>query len=549
MTRGSLKLNFASPHRRLSGIRGDLALLAWITLVHAWTCWVWLRASHLEVAMYPDHFLHVAGLEQTLVELELFGLAGMWRNLLATNGSYSMVAHYPLALFGLNQAVDPGILRMVNLFYFVLMVGGLYWLGRLCHGRVAGLLAVALASLMPAVYGGWRTVGLDFPGLCLSPLAMVALLRSDGFTRTGPALGFGAVCGWLMLVRPQALLFLFWPAAMSLGRTAWRLRAAPRRLLHGALARALAALVMLALVSAPFWLGHGEVMLAKLGGNISGLGMEGFERDPSLLYGMYYYIVGFPLLMGGPLALGTLLLWPRFWRRSRHALEVALWIGPGLLLHVLSALRNVRYLFPMAPALALVLGVSVASLRPGLRGWVAASLALPAAALWLLCSLLPGSPLPCSSRTRQADLSTNALALPTGPVEWLSTCGAGFLAHVPISEKETEGYQVAGDIARWLGDRHPGGGGALLLVTSPGADQMQVAVTLRRALPMLRTLLVMNAGQVTEQLPVGRFTYYLLRLDKPPHREWQLVWHKKYPPGGPPAYRVYTWTGTVSPPV
>ena len=496
---------------------------------------IWLQHDSWDVERIPDGFVHAGSVLHLSSGLEHSGVGASAGCLRDIHSFYPVLAHLPRALAGAVVDFSPLVFRAANVIYLVLLLVGVYLLGRLCQGRQAGLLAAALVALMPAVYGGSRVVGLDFPALCVVPLALYVLLRSDGFSRPWYALAFGALAGLAALIKGQSLLFLCWPAALVLGRGLWRQRGARGRVLAGG-ALTLAAL---AAVSAVWWVGRLGQLGRVLAGHATGAEMLFYESDPSLWGGVVYFVRTFPLLVSGPLALSLLAALVLFFRHGgRFRAEILLWLLVPLLLHMVLKVRHFRYLFPLVPAAAVILGVAVYSLRSRWRHLLAALLVGSAASLWLLCSFAHGPrsgeppTLSCVPQ-RQLQQRPGGALLACGGCSY-SGPAARAAAH-PLNP-------VARDLARWLQERHPGGSGLLLQFDAWRHPRtVTLVILLGRLLPEARPF--MTGGVRTERLapataPPGRQRYQLMLTADTVKNALEV--HKvRLPDGDPPEVRLW----------
>ena len=364
-----------------------VAVISFLTAVHLTVTLIWLQWDRTLEFLVPDSFLYFANFFQLRTGLELGGLHAALAFLRALNSHYSFLSLYPPVLFSLlfDQAYLAG--RAGNVLYFVVLLASVYKLGLLCHGRRAGLLAAALVSLMPAVHGGWHNLGVDFPALCLTPLAILLLLRSRGFTNLRASLAFGAVAGATILLKAQCVFFLVPPAAYMLavpiitrlrgrGPTPW-----------GVLARAAACVATVLAVTAVWWGGRAGGILDKMQIHSTGQGMLFYEGDISLWGGVTYYLGSLPLLVTGLMTVALVLALYPFCRHSRQWMVILIWLLVPLVLHMVLKIRHFRYLYPLVPAVALIISVGLCSLRPRLRAAATALVSLGAVGLWVVCPL------------------------------------------------------------------------------------------------------------------------------------------------------------------
>ena len=449
---------------------------------------VWLGADHWDPMRIPDGFAHAGSLVHLQDSLYLGGVSALPAHLREIHSFYPVLGNLPRAVAGAVTGAQWAP-RVANLLYLALLLVGVYLVARRCADRRSGLLAVALVALTPAVHGGSRVVGLDYPLLCCTPLAVYLLLASDGLRRLPQAAGFGLLAGLAATVKGQALLFLLWPAAVTLVRGARASYGAHgTRGLWRPARGAMLALACLALVSSVWWAGRVPELLDVLAGHATGARMLHYESDPSVLGGVSFYLLSLPLSLSGPLTVALLAALVPFARRARFRWEILAWLVLPLVLHAVLKVRHFRYLFPLVPAAAVIVAVGVYSLRQRWNHAVAAALVAVGIALWLGCafSTLPDptqrSPLTCVPR-RGPEFA--------GVTRLLLACGDCSYAGPPAPSGPHPLHGSAQQAATWLGRRHPGGRGVLL-----GFDawrhtlSVPVMLWLREQLPAMRVRMV-----------------------------------------------------------
>ncbi len=492
------------------GRRWPLLALGLVFSAHLLLTVGWLRQDTPLVFKIADDFAHMSGLQQLVTCLQTEGPVALLRHLTARNSHYAYLAHYPLALAAqLWEPLDVAA-RAANALYVLLLLAGLYGLGVACHGRTAGVLAAALATLMPAVFGGWRTVGLDLPLLCVTPLCMLALLRSEDLWRPGRAALFGLALGLAALVKTQALLFVGGPALLCLARGLARAARAPGRPWRRPLLGAALALAALLATTAAYWQGRAGYLLAVLTRHLTTRGMEEIPDDVTFLGGLSFFGGALPYITGGPLLLALALAVPLFWRAGRQRAPVLVWLVLPFLLHAWLPVRDERYLHPLAPAAALVVGVGLASLRPLLRALSAGVLGGGAALVWLAVTLGDGLALPGDApehgppQNRCTDSPARAL-LCAGNVRYVRHF-ASLQALAP------ERKQLARELYRALAAAHPQGRRVVLYLPFPLLNEALLA---QRGLPGLRLVTSFTWAAPWAPPPAGYRRYLLLDWD--PH--------------------------------
>ena len=474
-----------------------LLVLGFLFAVHLTATLLWMQLDVPGAVWFGDDFVHLSGFHLLLTSLELEGPWALVAYLRELNSHYPLLAHYPLAL--LSWLVDPPhvVARVGNSLYFLILLVSVYHIGRHCQGKRAGLLAAALVSLMPAVYGGWRTVGLDFPAMCLTAPAVLMLLRCDHFRSLRPAALFGLAAGLATLVKGQSLLFLVWPAAYALGVGLWFARG-DRAALGRIALNAAVTVAVLALVTAVWWAGRLGDLAAQIGSHATGVGMREYEGDISLVSGVIFFIRSLPMLATGLMTLALAAVLPFAVRAmGRGRWVVLIWLVLPLLFHMGIKVRNVRYIFPLVPAMAVLLGAGLCGLRPWLRGAATALVGGGAVALWVACSLAGHDARVATVQTPAGELSFSR-ELPDAR-RYCGACGHYFYVYPRRPGDFTpEVTRESRRMAATLGRRHRGGERLLIYYTM---ETTNFALALQHRLPASRLLLHSRCDWATSRRP------------------------------------------------
>ncbi len=258
----------------------------------------------------------------------------------------------------------------VNLLATFLTLLGVRILGERIAGRATARLATLLLLGFPVWLVHGRTLLLEYPLTATITLALVALLASEGFSRTKPALLFGLLFGLALLSRKGAAAFFVAPVLHALAVGIARgpvlaniLRAAAA----GGIAAALAAIWILPnytilrdyIRTAAFTEGGASF---RYGGYVASLG---FYAQTLLAANVTPQILVPPLLLhvfGRARAhgAGTAPL------RHRWFLSVSI-VGAILLVVAAGQIVSHRMLLPLTPLLAVGLAALLGRLPAGLR--------------------------------------------------------------------------------------------------------------------------------------------------------------------------------------
>jgi hypothetical protein len=300
---------------------------------------------------------------------------------------------------------------------------------------------------------------------------MALLLATRRFHSPGRSLLFGGALGLGVLLRPHSL---FWSIAPTLlvaaagllrpeGRT--RARVAFNCLLGAALSL---------LVSAIWW--GGRLREVVDGFRVHRDGLSHTPADPGIalpryLMGIWDYASPLMVLLA---AVGAAALLSRAarkrrwtgllqWARRPGPWVLALWFWSGVLIHSGFVVLNLRYMLPALPVIALLAGLGLEAVphRPSRRA-MAVTGALGGALICLLCSFSPRPP----------GYWLTAPPLPSAH----ACCGPDQYSGPPAVDP---GYQVAAEVVRVIGRRHPRGRRVLVRLSPMYSRTIHPLVVLR----------------------------------------------------------------------
>jgi LmeA-like phospholipid-binding/Dolichyl-phosphate-mannose-protein mannosyltransferase len=297
----------------------------------------WDHASHLERAVLCARDLR----------------AGDVRAILDRSSFYPPLA---LCLTGAASLALPTEVAagVVMLGFLALGMTAVFQLGRALGGDVTGLTAALLFATAPFVVYSSLRLQLDLPLAAMVALALVALLATEDFTRRGPALAFGVVCGLGLLTKPTFVLYVAPPAVLLL------LRGRRRGLVGAALAMTVAAALSLP------WFGPRLFGLgAQLDARAFAQAAESRHPDPLTLAGLAFYPRWLGYEMGlGAAALAAVGLGVALGRR-RWFLPVSV-LAPFVVLELIRN-KNLRYTLPLLGVLAVLAALGLGALPARVR--------------------------------------------------------------------------------------------------------------------------------------------------------------------------------------
>ena len=346
----------------------------------------WDQSVHLRDSLVYERLLRNPG----ALSLETFRaiLRGSEEYpLLTPSGYYPPLVPGVTALLYLAAGRSFETAMATNLVFLALLLAGTWGLGNRMLGRPAGILAALLLLCAPGIRLNAGEYMLDLPLSAMVILSVWALLATEAFSRRGPSLLFGLLCGAGMLAKWSFFLFLALPVVLALAPGAWSRRTeAPRAARRANLTLALLAGLLLA---APYYAPILPILVKKTvthaGGAADGF-ISPFSRDSVL-----FHLEALPRkLMGYPLAIAVAAGCLGFpWRRGesrRSGVFLGAWaVSLYLLFTFAVANKQSRYLLPWLPVLVLIGAGGIGALGRSAGRWglpVALTLAaLPLAGL------------------------------------------------------------------------------------------------------------------------------------------------------------------------
>ncbi len=243
-------------------------LLAALLGAHVIANIIWLALDHHVIRI--DELFHARGAREFFRAffMQDYATWGEWgAALLEIRSPYPPLLHVlgagVAALFGYSQDT----LSFTSTLIFVALLLGVFTLSRVWLQPWGALLATAVVSLTPALYGGSRHLAQDYLAAALVVWAIYALVRSERFTRWPWVVLFALLNGLGLLARQITPLYLIVPAAIcALAGLYLAVQHLRQRQGYGTLTRVvsgcLVALLLSSAVGLPWYAYHREYLVA-----------------------------------------------------------------------------------------------------------------------------------------------------------------------------------------------------------------------------------------------------------------------------------------------
>lgn len=271
------------------------------------------------------------------------------RNLLDVTGYYPPLYHLStlpfLAIFGYSLSSA----CLVNLLYLLILVWATYGIGKRLYNELTGLLAAFLVAVYPYITFMTNSFVIDLALTSMVTLGMYLYLRSEDFTKRGPSILFGLVCGIGVLVKWTYGFFLLGPVLYGL----WK-AISTRKEHTGMLKNAGLGLLISFIVAIP-WYSYNLIKFVRYSIRFSGIGAN--EGDPVIqsLSSWLYYAKNL-LLQVQPVFLVLfvigILIYLFTWKRQNKILFW--WIVLPYIILTMIRNKDERYTLPFLAAVSII---------------------------------------------------------------------------------------------------------------------------------------------------------------------------------------------------
>ena len=350
-----------------AGAARDWAIVGGVYLALVLVAAVWIgidrRPPEWDHANHLERVVHCA---QDLAR-------GDVRAIIERSSFYPPVVPCAAALVYRLAPSDAAAAQSVILVFLGLGMAAVYMLGRRVAGGTEGVVAAVMFGCAPFVVFSALRFQLDLPLAAMVAVALVVVLRTEGFTRLGWSLVAGLVFAVGMLTKPPFAAYMIVPVLLAAATSQRRRRAA-----------VYAALTILvgAAISVP-WYGP------RLFGFVPQIAARSFKQaaesghpDPLTATALAFYPTWLAPQLG-VLAVVLLLVGLVVAAVRRQWLVLAALVAPFVLFELLQN-KNLRYTLPLLPVAAVLAGMAFGLLK----GWTRA---VGAVVVALACALQVGA--------------------------------------------------------------------------------------------------------------------------------------------------------------
>jgi hypothetical protein len=307
----------------------------------------------------PPTFDDAWYLENSCLFLNALKEGGLWAAFKAFAASFKFKAPLISALavpFYLAAGPSLEAALCVNLLALAILCAYLFLLGREAGGEACGLSAVLIAMTMPMLLGLSRRFLVEFPLAAAVAASAYHLLASDDLRKPAHCRALGILLGLGLLLKSIFPFYLLAPALEAL----WRRRR------DEDLGRSLRSILYPGLAIASTWYAWnlvyvaGYVVRASFGDIASHYGSRSIW-SPGVVWGYWKLLIAdgpstyhFLAAAGLGIFLASRGAWRRAWERPATRLCL-LWLGFPLLVATFGVNKDIRFMTPCLPALAVLL--------------------------------------------------------------------------------------------------------------------------------------------------------------------------------------------------
>ncbi|MBI1975961.1 MAG: glycosyltransferase family 39 protein [Candidatus Omnitrophica bacterium] len=262
------------------------------------------------------------------------------------------------------------LIAKLSLFpYVVILLYATYSIGKWISSGFVGILASFVLFMYPIIFESSRQFQPDLPLTSMVALDVLLLLKSDEFRNRKYSFLFGLSLGWSMLIKGQAMLFIMGPLAMTgyrIFRNSWKASRIQTEQLQNGIIGAIVSI----LIASLWWGPHLEITMDRLEEHIlpNHRAIEAFfsyDEKYSMAGLSYHPRALFHYSVSPVLFLISVLCFISFLRGEARYKDLLLaWLLiPFLLFSFVFTAKDIRFLMPILPIMALVTAHEVGRIK------------------------------------------------------------------------------------------------------------------------------------------------------------------------------------------
>jgi len=336
----------------------------WAIVAGAYAALVLIAAVWLAIDRRPPEWDHANHLERVVRCAEDLAQRDL-RTILERSSFYPPIVPCAAALVYRLAPSDVAAAQSIVLAFLGLGMAAVYVLGRRLAGGTEGVVAAVVFGCAPFVVFSALRFQLDLPLAAMVALALVVVLRTEGFTRLGWSLLAGAVFGVGMLTKPPFAAYVLAPFLLAAAASRDRRRAAVNAAL---------ALLVGTVLSLPWYGPRLFGLVPQITSRSFKQAAESGHPDPLTATALLFY----PTWLApqfGVLAVVLLLVGIAIAVLRRQGVVLTALLVPFLLFGLLQN-KNLRYTLPLLPIAAVLAGMGFGALRGRTRSLGGVVLAL-----------------------------------------------------------------------------------------------------------------------------------------------------------------------------
>ncbi|MBF0331644.1 MAG: glycosyltransferase family 39 protein [Candidatus Omnitrophica bacterium] len=290
--------------------------------------------------------------------------------LFTQSGFWPPFYHIMAALFCLPFGYSYVCAGMTNMLYLLVLLSSVYFIGQRVFDRNVGVIAVVCLAFYPAVFVASRVFNPDFALTAVVSLAIAFLIASDGFSRPRISLWLGVICGVGMLVKQTFVFFFLGPLVVVLFGVVVRgqaeLLSHSRQLRNAAVSLCVGVAVALPwyVVNAALVFNRSSMFQWDMAHRKGGIGSSYVTKLVFQPDKFFNYV---PMLVNEGITLAFFIfligMGVFFCRRKSMRSLLFLWILIPYVVLSFSFQKEIRFLLPIFPALALVTAAGLSQLK------------------------------------------------------------------------------------------------------------------------------------------------------------------------------------------